>query len=238
MAKKQKSNVDIWLERETKHNRKALENASRYFDGNDSLTVNTLEAIYGQESSFGLSPMMGKRVSSGAAGHFRLEKATAERYGLIVSKQNDQRFDIDYASSAAARYLKDLNSMFTKRTILSKDARTIPIKDISERKRFILAAYNGGERRIARAQYFAEQAGKNPQIWDVVKRFLVKAGATENKAKEIHGYIDNITVYEEEFAEKFPADKKFKDKEGKGSKISCTQGHWVTIDDRPVFICD
>lgn len=238
MAKKQNSNVDTWLERETKHNREALENASRYFDGNDNLTVNTLEAIYGQESSFGLNSKLGKRGSSGAAGHFKLEKATAERYGLIISKQNDQRFDIDYASSAAARYLKDLNGMFTKRTILLKDVSTIPIKNISERKKFILAAYNGGEGRIARAQYLAEQAGKNPQAWDDVKGFLAKAGATENKTKEICGYIDNVSAYEEELAEKSPADKKVKDKEGKGPKISCTQGHWVTIDDRPVFICD
>lgn len=54
MAKKQNSSIDTWLERETKHNREALENASRYFDENDNLTVNTLEAIYGQESSFGV----------------------------------------------------------------------------------------------------------------------------------------------------------------------------------------
>lgn len=238
MAKKQKSNVDIWLERETKHNRRALEDASRYFDENDNLTVNTLEAIYGQESSFGLNSMLGKRGSSGAAGHFRLEKATAERYGLIVSKQNDQRFDIDYASSAAARYLKDINGIFIKRTILSKDTRTIPVKNISEREKFILAAYNGGEGRIARAQYLAEQAGKNPQVWDDVKGFLEKAGATQDKAKEIHDYVDNVVTYQEEFAEKSPANKKFKDKEGKGPKVSCTQGHWVTIDDHPVFICD
>lgn len=238
MAEKQKSNVDIWLENESNHSRQALENASRYFDGNDNLTVNTLEAVYGQESSFGLNSKLGKRGSSGAVGHFKLEKATAERYGLIISKQNDQRFDIDYASSAAARYLKDLNGMFTKRTILSKEARTVPIKDISERKKFVLAAYNGGEGRIARAQYLAEQSGKNPQVWNDVKDFLKKSGATEDKVKEIRSYVDNILVYEEEFAAKSPADKKVKDKEGKSPKAKCTQGHWVTIDDHPVFICD
>lgn len=237
MANKQKSNVDIWLERETKHNREALENASRYFDENDNLTVNTLEGIYGQESSFGLNSMMGERGSSGAAGHFRLEKATAERYGLIVSKQNDQRFDIDYASSAAARYLKDINGIFAKRTILSKDTRSIPVKNMSEREKFILAAYNAGEGRIARAQYLAEQAGSNPQKWNDVKGFLEKAGATQDKAKEIRDYVDNVAIYEEEFAEKSPANKNIKQKEPK-KQYRCTEGHWVTIDDRPVFICD
>ena len=57
----------------------------------DVLTVNTLEAIYGQESSFGIlrrSPGIG-----GAVGEFHIEKKTAERYGLIVTKDNDQRFD-------------------------------------------------------------------------------------------------------------------------------------------------
>jgi len=53
MAKKQSSDVDVWLGRETPRVRKALESASRYFDGGDRLTVNTLEAVYGQESSFG-----------------------------------------------------------------------------------------------------------------------------------------------------------------------------------------
>jgi hypothetical protein len=68
------------------------------------LTVNTLEAVYGRESSFGT--LLGIRGSSKAAGHFQFEPDTASRYGLSVSKKNDQRFDIDRASSAAARYLK------------------------------------------------------------------------------------------------------------------------------------
>jgi len=102
------SNVDQWLERETPRVRKALESASRYFDSNDALSVHTLEAVYGQEDSFGT--LLGKRGSTKAAGHFQFEPKTAQRYGLIVSKQNDQRFDIDRASSAAARYLNLKNA--------------------------------------------------------------------------------------------------------------------------------
>ena len=44
MAKKLSSDVDLWLERETDHVRKTLESASGHFDGNNNLTVNTLEA--------------------------------------------------------------------------------------------------------------------------------------------------------------------------------------------------
>jgi len=98
--------VDQWLEKETEHTQTALENASKYFDDNDDLTVNTLEALYGKESSFGT--MQKNRGIEEAAGHFQFRKPTAEEYGLIVSKGNDTRFDIDYASSAAARYLKDI----------------------------------------------------------------------------------------------------------------------------------
>ena len=53
--RQKKSNVDVWLKRETPRKQKALENASRHFNNNDALTVNHLEAIYGQESSFGLN---------------------------------------------------------------------------------------------------------------------------------------------------------------------------------------
>lgn len=50
------TNINKWLKVEDEkngHKRKALENASTVFDDNDAFTVNTLEAIYGQESNFG-----------------------------------------------------------------------------------------------------------------------------------------------------------------------------------------
>jgi len=236
MSKKSKSNVDVWLEGETGHKKKALENASRYFDENDNLTVNTLEAIYGQESRFGAE--MRQRGMEGAAGHFHLEKATAEDYGLTVTKENDQRFDIDDASSAAARYLKDLHSIFGKKTTLTKTRITVPIKSMAERKKFILGAYNGGQGRIAEAQRLTKQAGKNPRLWNDVKRFLMLAGATKAKAKEIIEFIEKVLIYELEFAKKSPADKKAKKKKPKKSNYRCIDGRWRTIDDRPVMICD
>jgi len=45
MPREQTSNVDAWLKRETPRTRRALESASRHFDTDDSLTVNTLEAV-------------------------------------------------------------------------------------------------------------------------------------------------------------------------------------------------
>jgi len=226
MAKKP-SDVEAWLGRETPHIRKALESASRYFDANDELTVHTLEAAYAQENSFGI--LMGKRGSARAAGHFQFQPKTARRYGLTVSKGNDQRFDIDRASSAAARYLKDLNTWFGKRTTLSVGLHTIPVTSISERKRFLLGAFNAGEGRIAGAQRLAEKAGKDPQSWDDVATYL---------PKETQQYVEMVLLYEVAFARKSPADTSKTEQGARKGTYRCTEGHWVTIDDRPVFICD
>jgi len=155
-----RSDVDIWLSRETEDVRKALESASRYFDDNDSFTVNTLESIYAQESSFGIQ--MGERGSTAAAGHFQFEPATAKRYGLEVSVEKDERFDIVRSASAAARYLKDLNGLFSQPMVLAKNNVTVTVENAQERKKFALAAFNAGEGRISKAQNLAEISGKNP----------------------------------------------------------------------------
>src|SRR3990167_4315594 len=89
MPEKRPSDVDRWLERETPRVRKALESASRYFDGNDSLTVNTLEAVYAKESSFGT--LLGTRGAEGPAGHFQLKAETARKYGVTVSSENTKK---------------------------------------------------------------------------------------------------------------------------------------------------
>ena len=146
MVEKRLSDVEVWLRRETPRIRKALESASRYFDANDPLTVNTL-----------------------------------------------------------------------------------PVKSISERKKFVLGAFNAGEGRIASAQRLAEKAGKDPQLWSDVAEYL---------AKETRQYVERVPRYEVEFAQKSPADKNRKEKGARKGKYRCTEGHWRTIDDRPVFICD
>ena len=79
----QKPNVSVWIQRETHHQRKALETASRHFDRNDAMDIYTLEAVYAQESNFGQN--RGKRNSAGAAGDFQIKKRTAQALGLKVS---------------------------------------------------------------------------------------------------------------------------------------------------------
>ncbi len=197
--------------------------------------VNTLEAIYGQESSFGI--LRRSRGVKGAVGDLHLQKDTAERYGLIVTKENDQRFDIDYASIAAARYLKDLNTMYGKPTKLAEGRVTIPIESILERKKFVLAAYNLGEGRMAYAQELAQEAGKDATNWDEVQVYLEAAGATKKQAKDGRNYVIDVLKNEDEFALKSNADKKVKNKRPGKTKGSCTKGHWITKDHHHIFIC-
>ncbi len=181
--------------------------------------------------------LVGTRGSPKAAGHFQFEPETAIRYGLKVSKQNDQRFDIDRASSAAARYLKDLYKMFGQNTDLPGRRHTTAVRNLSERKKFVVGAFNAGEGRIAGAQRLAEQAGKNPRLWGDVRDFIAEAGTTPAKERETKEYVEDVFRYEAEFAIKSPADKNKKQKKPRKQQAWCTEGRWRTIDDRPVFIC-
>jgi len=71
-----------------------------------------------------------------------------------------------------------------------------------------------------------------------VKKFLESANTSELKADEMRQYVEKVPSYEAEFALKTQANKNLKHKEVSKEKSRCTEGHWVTIDDRPVFICD
>lgn len=226
----------MWLERGTPLVRRALEDASRHFGSASRLTVHTLEAVYGRESSFGT--LLGTRGSSGAAGHFQLKPDTAREYGLSVSKENDQRFDLARASSAAARHLNKLNGMFSRNTRVLGKSVTVAVKDSKERHKFVLGAYSAGQKRVADAQRLADKAGKNPGLWADVQRFLEAANPSKRMAKrnaeETRQYVEKVLLYEIEFTQKSPAGK---GKTAKG-KYRCTEGgRWVTIDDRPVYIC-
>ncbi len=115
---------------------------------------------------------------------------------------------------------------------------TIPINDILERKRFVLAAYNLGQGRVAYAQQLALHAGKDPTNWDEVKVFLEAAKATKKEARDGRKYVPEVLKNEAEFVLKSTADKKVKNKRPGKVEGPCTKGHWITKDDRPIFICD
>jgi hypothetical protein len=237
-----KNDVDKWIENRKPHQVKALEKASKVFDDKDNLSVNTLEAIYGKESSFGKELYLNKSPKGTAkpAGHFQQKKASANEQGLITNPKNDQRFDIDEASIGAAKQLKKLDTYFSKKTKLTNNIFTIGISDNATREIFTIASYNIGQCRIAKAQALAKEASKDPKNWNDVQEFLIPAGANKTQAKEVTQYVTKVLEYKKGFEKKSQANKKSKDKKlkNKASKASKSgnDGHWVTINDKPVLI--
>lgn len=229
--------VNNWIENRSPHQVKALEKASKVFDDKDNLSVNTLEAIYGKESSFGNKEYLdnSRRGSDKPAGHFQQKKVAANERGLITDVKNDQRFDIDEASISAAKQLKALDTYFSKRTKLADGIFTIAIRDKAVREIFAIAAYNIGQGRVAQAQALAKAAEKDPANWENVSEFLIAAGATELQAEEVIQYVNKVLEYKKEFEKKSEANKKLKDKDLKEATLE-KDGRWVTIDDHPVLI--
>ncbi|UUM32282.1 lytic transglycosylase domain-containing protein [Vibrio japonicus] len=81
------------------------------------------------ESSFDVNAVS----HANAAGLWQLIPATAQRFGLQVDKDKDQRFDSNASTQAALKYLHFLYNKFDQDLALT------------------LAAYNAGEGRVARA---------------------------------------------------------------------------------------
>ena len=113
---------------------------------------------------------------------------------------------------------------------------TIAVKHSPERYKFVLAAYNGGQGRVADAQHRTETAGKSPHLWTDVEKFLESEDTKKSTADQMREYVKKVAVYEVEFTSKSPTDKMMKSKEPREGTYRCTDGRWRTIDERPVFI--
>lgn len=94
-------------------------------------------ANYGVPADFFFLAMIESNLSNavspvGAAGFWQLMPETARRYGLEVSEHVDERLNVDKATHAAARYLRDLHKEFRSWVLVA-------------------AAYNRGESGLKRA---------------------------------------------------------------------------------------
>ena len=147
-------------------------------------------AVIRQESDFDASANGGAdvgymQVTYDAAkdgGYKDTEQEWQEKDGL------DPELNIHYGT----KYLMALNYIFNEGKLLTGDLKATKVPDTEERLKFVLAAYNGGAGRIAKAQQLCEEAGDDPEKWDDVKNYLEAAGATSEKAEIIKKYVDQV----------------------------------------------
>jgi len=97
----------------------------------DELQRNNLSGIYlgipKVESNFRINS-----ESGGCAGIWQLKKSTAKSLGLKVDEKIDERFDVEKSTKVVMKYLKYLEARFHSVDL-------------------VLAAYNWGESRVAKA---------------------------------------------------------------------------------------
>lgn len=94
---------------------------------------------------------------AGARGLMQIMPSTASHYGVSAS----QLFDPETNVMTAARHIKEL------------DDKLSAVRDPLERKKFVLAAYNGGYGHVSDAMQLARKYGRNPHRWSDVSYFIL-----------------------------------------------------------------
>ncbi len=124
---------------------------------------------------------------AGAKGLMQLMPSTASAMGLGA----DELFDPEKNVMAAARYLKQLERKFCE------------VTDPVERKKFVLAAYNGGYGHIRDAMALARKYGRNHHLWDDTGYFVLHLSEPQfykddavrcgyMVGRETFGYVDDV----------------------------------------------
>lgn len=94
---------------------------------------------------------------AGARGLMQIMPSTASHYGVSAA----QLFDPETNMMTAARHIKALESKLAS------------VRDPLERKKFVLAAYNGGYGHVSDAMQLAKKYGRNPYRWSDVSYFIL-----------------------------------------------------------------
>lgn len=109
----------------------------------------------------------------GASGLMQLMPRTAARFGVGPQDVFNPEKNIE----ASVQFIKSVNLMFRK------------IENQEERRKFVLAAYNGGPAHVLDAMALAEKHGKNPHVWfDNVEYYLAKKSDPEYYNDEVVKY--------------------------------------------------
>lgn len=110
---------------------------------------------------------------SKSRGVFQLTDGTGKRFHRMLRLEGEyDPFNIRQNVKIGIGYMKYLDDIFAKNTILADNLRTIAVINPKERKYFSIAAFNSGEGRVARAQQLAEKEGKDPRIFKNIEKYL------------------------------------------------------------------
>ncbi len=110
---------------------------------------------------------------SGCKGIYQLKDGTAYQ----ILKRNNcnlqyNPFNWQHSTIAALLYLKYLDRIFRKDTVLASNLHTFGVRDPSMRRYFMVAAFNAGEGVVAKAQKQAYLHNTDPASIDNVKPYL------------------------------------------------------------------
>jgi len=160
-----RDSLDLWYDRNVRHISRYDEYFRRYGDS-IGWDWKLLAAIGYVESRF-------RNVSCPSGlGVMQLSGVTARRFGAPGAMVRNPEYNI----RAAARFISYM------------DCRYSDIDDESERRKFIIAAYNSGMKPVATARSRARQAGRNPDAWDDVKPYFHNNHAKRYQKKILKKY--------------------------------------------------
>lgn len=118
---------------------------------------------------------------AGARGLMQIMPSTARGLGI----EPDQLYDPETNVMTAARLIRQIDSHF------------MDITNAGERRKFVLAAYNGGSGHIRDAMALARKNGRNPQSWNDVAYYVLHLSEPEYYRDPVvkHGYMVGNETY-------------------------------------------
>jgi hypothetical protein len=143
---------------------------------------NLAKAIAEIESSF--DPNARSQDGFDSKGLFQLLDSTGRQVlGKHFPSEEYSPFDPRQNIRLGGLHLQHLSEIFQKPTQLSKQSQTYGSKDKESLEKFIVAAYNSGEGRVAWAQKQARNKGVDPTEFNSIQEFLPKS--TQNYVEKV-----------------------------------------------------
>jgi hypothetical protein len=128
-------------------------------------------------------------------GLFQLLDATGkERLNELSTDRSYSPYDPDLNVALGMNHLKRLQSLFSVDTPISKSAKTTAAADGNSLERLMVAAFNCGEGRVARAQMLAIAQGKDASKYSSIAPLLPES---------TRSYVDKVFAYKENYNSTF-----------------------------------